>query len=116
METDFKTYPAPWQGHLILACRKCQKKLKGNKDLEALAKLKKTIKRHNRKHPERALHLIPIACTGLCPKNGITVCNPAQNPEQLLIVRGRDDIERLAATADFRSFSPAPSYPISTAG
>jgi hypothetical protein len=99
METDFKTYPAPWQGQLILACRKCQKKLKGSKDLEALAKLKKTIKRHNRKHPERALHLIPISCTGLCPQNGVTVCNPAQNPERLLILRSKDDLKRLSGVA-----------------
>jgi hypothetical protein len=96
METDFKTYPAPWSGQLILACRKCQKKLKGSKDLEALAKLKKTIKRHNRKHPERALHLIPIPCTGLCPKNGVTACNLAQNPERLLILRSKDDVKRLS--------------------
>ena len=100
MATNFKTYPAPWQGQLILACRKCQKKLKGSKDLEALAKLKKTIKRHNRKHPDRTLHLIPISCTGLCPKNGVTVCNLAQNPEQLLILRSEDDLKRLSGTAN----------------
>jgi hypothetical protein len=98
METAFKTYPAPWQGQLILACRKCQKKLKGSKDIEALAKLKKTIKRHNRKHPDRALHLIPISCTGLCPKNGVTVCNPARDPEQLLILRRQDDVKLLYGT------------------
>lgn len=100
MEADFKTYPAPWQGRLILVCRRCQKKLKGSKDLEALAKLKKTIKRHNRKHPDKALHLIPIACTGLCPKNGVTVCSPAQNPEKLLILRSEDDLKRLSGAAN----------------
>lgn len=96
MKTDFKTYPAPWPPRILLACRKCQKKLKGNKDLEALARLKKTIKRHNRKHPDRAIHLVPISCTGLCPKDGVTVCDPAQGPARLFILRSKDDIERLA--------------------
>src|SRR6202012_2779534 len=96
METDFKTYPAPWSGQLILACRKCQKKLKGNKDLEALARLKKTIKRHNRKHPETPLHLVPISCTDLCPKDGVTACSPALGSARLFILRSEDDIQRLA--------------------
>jgi hypothetical protein len=103
MEPDFKTYPAPWTGQLILACRKCQKKLKASKDLQALAKLKKTVKRHNRKHPERALHLIQIPCTGLCPKNGITVCNPTQNPDQLLILRSEDDVKLLQCRQERQS-------------
>ena len=99
MQSEFKTYPAPWQGQLILACRKCQKKLKSNKHLEALARLKKTIKRHNRKHPETQLHLVPTACTDFCPKDGVTACSPALGSERLFILRSKDDIERLAAIA-----------------
>jgi hypothetical protein len=93
MQSDLKTYPAPWQGQILLACRKCQKKLKHNKDLEALARLKKTVKRHNRKHPEAPLHLVPIACTNLCPKDGVTACNPAQDPARLFILRSEDDVK-----------------------
>ena len=96
MEADFKTYPAPWQGQIILACRKCQKKLKGNKDLKALSRLKKTVKRHNRKHPDRVLHIVPISCTGLCPKDGVTACDPAQHPARLMILRSEDDLKQLS--------------------
>ena len=100
MEQNFKTYPAPWRGQIILACRKCQKKLKGNKDLEALARLKKTIKRHNKAHPDRPLHLVNIPCTDLCPKNGVTACLPTQDPTRLLVLRSEDDIERISGSID----------------
>jgi hypothetical protein len=93
MQSELKTYPVPWQGQILLACRKCQKKLKGNKDLEALARLKKTVKRHNRRHPETPLHLVPIACTNLCPKDGVTACDPAQQPARLFILRSEDDVK-----------------------
>lgn len=107
MASELKTYAAPWDGRLILACRKCQKKLKGDPDLRALAKLKKTIKRRNKEHPEQALYVINVPCMDLCPKDGVTVCNPAEMPLRLSILRSKGDIERMvhkpgAREADLR--------------
>jgi hypothetical protein len=90
-----KSYPTPWQRELILACSKCQKKLKGDPNLFGLAKLKEAIKRHNKAHPNRALHLINVPCMDLCPKDGVTILIPASHPIQLSILRSEEDIERL---------------------
>ena len=95
MESSPKTYPAPWDGQVILACRKCQKKLKGDRDLRSLAKLKKAVKRYNKEHPQQPLHVINVPCMDLCPRDGVTICNPARDPNRLSIVRGAEDIERL---------------------
>ena len=97
MERPLKTYPAPWEGELILACRKCQKKLKNHKVLEPLAKLKKTAKRFNQEHPERQLQVINVPCMDLCPKDGVTVCCPARDSNRLSILRSSQDVERLMA-------------------
>jgi predicted metal-binding protein len=94
MPNTLKTYPAPWEGRLILACKKCQKKVKGNHDLRALAKLKKTIKKQNELHSGEKLQVISVPCMDLCPKNGVTVCNLLE-PRQLSILRSEGDIGRL---------------------
>lgn len=94
MPNTLKTCPAPWEGRLILACKKCQKKLKGDDDLRALAKLKKAIKRHNKLHPGQMLHVISVPCMDPCPKTGVTVCNPLE-PHRVSILRSEGDIERL---------------------
>ncbi|WP_109489027.1 hypothetical protein [Occallatibacter savannae] len=91
-----RTYSAPWQGELILACRKCQKKLSAHKHLHPLAKLKKLVKRHNREHPDRPLHVINVPCMDLCPKDGVTVCRPARDPDLLSILRNTEDLRLLA--------------------
>jgi len=93
MTNPAKTYPAPWQGQLVLACRKCQKKLKGDPGLQALYKLRKAVKRHNKSHPDRTLHVLNVPCMDLCPKNGITVCNVARQPPRLSILREESEIE-----------------------
>ncbi len=85
---------SPWEGRLILACRKCQKKLKGYDGLHALAKLKRTFKRHNEQHSEQTLEILNVPCMGLCPKNGVAVCDPCK-PLRLSILRSAEDIERL---------------------
>jgi predicted metal-binding protein len=94
MKDNTKTYPVTWEGQLILACRKCQKKLKGDPDLRALAKLKKTVKRHNKEHPDQILHVINVPCMDLCPKDGVTVCD-SRNPVRLSILRSVEDIGSL---------------------
>lgn len=97
MGSTLKSYPASWEGELILACRKCQKKLKSDNDLHSLAKLKKSVKRHNKEHPERQLNLINVPCMDLCPKDGVTVCFPARNSNLLSILRSSEDLRLLAS-------------------
>ena len=96
MPTNPKTYPASWTGLLVLACRKCQKKLKHDPHWLALAKLKKTVKRHNREHPEQMLHIINVPCMDLCPKDGVTVCLPSRDPHRLLIMGSAEDFQKIA--------------------
>lgn len=95
MANGIKSYPATWKGNLLLACRKCQKKLKGEPGMQTLAKLKKTIKRHNQKHPGAELHVMNVPCMDLCPKRAVTICLPAIRPEMLLLLRQEEEIDRL---------------------
>jgi hypothetical protein len=95
MATSMKSYPPTWKGDLLLACRKCRKKLKGQSGIGALAKLKKTIKRHNKQHSDDALHLIGVPCMDMCPKGAVTICLPARQPTMLSILRSERDIENL---------------------
>jgi hypothetical protein len=94
MPNEIRSYPPTWEGDLVLACRKCQRKLKGVSGMRALAKLKKTVKRRNREHPEAVLHVINVSCMDLCPKNGVTVCIPA-SPARLLVLRDDEGIDQL---------------------
>jgi hypothetical protein len=95
MHSEFKSYPAPWEGRLILACRKCQKKLKGDMNLHSLAKLRRAIKERNRRHPELQLHILNTPCMDLCPKSGVTICDPREFPGRLFILRSENDIDEL---------------------
>ena len=95
MPNTLKTYTVPRTGQPILACRKCQKKLKRNPELRDLARLKKTVKEQNREHPEQRVHVIHVPCMDLCPKRGVTICDPAQIPNRLIIVRSKEDLEAL---------------------
>ena len=95
MANPLKTYPVPWKGQIILACRKCQKKLRGDHGLQAMAKLKKTIRQHNKEHPHQLLHVINVGCMDLCPKEGVTVCG-VRGQNQLRILRSQEDVEKLA--------------------
>lgn len=95
MPKDLKSYPPIWEGDLLLACRKCQKKLKGEPGMRALAKLKKAIKRHNKEHSGNPLHVISVPCMDLCPKGAVTICVPAIQPNELLLLRNDEEIEGL---------------------
>jgi predicted metal-binding protein len=96
MSSALKSYPAPWHGRLLLACQKCQKKLKRRDELKALAKLKKTVKQHNRNFPQTPLHVVNVPCLDLCPKDGVAACLYDQAPAQLVILRSLSDLELLA--------------------
>jgi hypothetical protein len=104
MAEELKTYPVPWAGKLILACRKCQKKMKGNAGHAELARLKKTVKRIDKaiKKADRRddtdrgaslLHVINVPCMDLCPKDGVTVYRPGCG--RLSILRSAKDLESL---------------------
>jgi predicted metal-binding protein len=95
MGNGLKSYPPTWEGELLLACRKCQKKLKGKPGMRALAKLKKSIKRRNKAHPEAALHLIGVPCMDMCPKGAVTICLAGKQPVILSLLRTESDIDEL---------------------
>jgi predicted metal-binding protein len=90
-----KSYPARWQGELMLACKKCQKKLKKNDDLASLANLKKTVKERNKRGPATWLHIVNVPCMDLCPKDAVAICMPARAADRLMILRGKKDLEVL---------------------
>lgn len=89
------SYPPTWRGELLLACRKCQKKLKGERGFRSLSKLKKTVARWNKSETGGPLHLIQTPCMDLCPKGGVTVCLPQRDPTQLSVLRSEEDLARL---------------------
>ena len=79
----------------VTTCPECQKKLKGEPGMRALARLKKTIKRHNKQHSAIALHLISVPCMDLCPKGAVTICLPGSQSAMLSIIRKEEDIDEL---------------------
>ena len=96
MAIALKSYPVSWEGELILACRKCQKKLKRDQDLRTLSKLRKAVKHSNKEHPDQQLHVINVPCMDLCPKDGVTICRPAHDSSHLQILRSIEDLYSLA--------------------
>lgn len=95
MNETLRSWPAPWQGDVLLACRKCQKKLKKHGSSSALSKLKKLVKRRNQAYPEAAIHVINVGCMKLCPKDAVTVCRPSRDAERLSMVRSEADLDLL---------------------
>jgi hypothetical protein len=88
-----QSYPIPWRGQLVLACGKCQKKLKRSKG----AKLSKALKRRGRRDQQGIkLRVVEVACLKMCPKGGITVCTQDQvGRNECSIVRNRADVDSL---------------------
>jgi hypothetical protein len=94
MSKEQRTYPAPWQGQLLLACKKCQKRMKKDHGPKDLANLKKTLKARN-KHSDNPLHVLPMGCVDLCPKKGVVVCLPAQSESSLRILWSSEDLDAI---------------------
>ena len=92
-----KNYPAPWKGQILLACSKCQKKLRRQTSGEGLARLAKMLKRRTRQDQDRfRLKVIKTPCLKLCPKGGVTVCTQAQlGRGECTILRSSEDVELL---------------------
>ena len=97
LEESVRSYRAPWKGQLVLACRKCQKKLKHSGKKNWLAKLGKTLSKRARQNGDEVhLHVIEVSCLKLCPKDGVTVCTQAQLARQeCSIVRTKADVDSL---------------------
>ncbi|RXH58501.1 hypothetical protein [Granulicella sibirica] len=104
-----KSYEGPWKGQLLLACGKCQRKLKKDEfgDEHGLGKLKKALRQRSRRD-EAGLQLLVIRtqCLSVCPKRGVAVCTQAQvGTGRCTIVRTGEDVDALYAEckADERS-------------
>jgi predicted metal-binding protein len=92
MSGALKSYASPWNGRLILACKKCQKKLKGHKEHTSLAKLKKAIKEYD---TQQQIHVLNVPCMKICPKDGVAVVDPDHSGARLYILRSKDEIDGL---------------------
>jgi predicted metal-binding protein len=97
MKVSRRSYPVPWRGRILLACQKCQKKLKKHADVESLGRLKKVVKHHNSGCPENAgLHVVNVPCMKLCPKGGVVVCVSQVAEPRLVILRRAEDLDSLS--------------------
>ena len=96
-ELRLRTYPAPWKGQLVLACRKCQKKLRSHDGNGAAAKLKKALKscaKHDRDSVR--IRLVEVPCLKLCPKGAVAVCTQSQlGAGTCSMIRSEDDVQAL---------------------
>ena len=96
-----KTFVGPWTRkgqQLLLACGKCQKRLRQDGgDDEGLGKLKKALKSAAKERGEKMpLRVITVPCLKVCPKRGVAVCTQAMLGEgRGGIVRTRGDLELL---------------------
>jgi hypothetical protein len=105
-EQGLRTYRGPWKGQILLACRKCQKKLKQDGKKNGIAKLGKAIKKRAKRHEDSAdLRLVQVSCLKLCPKGAVTVCTQQQlSRNECSIVRTLADIDLLLAACPARSY------------
>jgi hypothetical protein len=63
----------------VLACRKCQKKLKRSSQGNGIAKLSKLFKQRARQDEDGLkVRVLQVSCLKLCPKGGVTVCTQGQ--------------------------------------
>ena len=90
-----KTFRAPWKGQLVLACGKCQRKLKRGNDEYGLSKLKKAFRVRRRESENRlGLLVINTPCLKICPKDGVAVCSRSQVGKGLCsVLRSGTDID-----------------------
>jgi predicted metal-binding protein len=99
-QSGLKSYPAPWEGQVILVCRKCQKKIRHDGKKNKLGKLAKELKKRSREEGSGPrLHVIEVSCLKVCPKGGVTVCPPKQLARnEFSIVRSPADVNALLAS------------------
>lgn len=96
-----KTYAAPWSGRTLLACKKCQKKLKKCGGNEELASLKKAEKTFAAEHPEiPRFHILNVGCMDFCPKGRVAVCAPTADGGDVALLRSIEDLSVFSTAAD----------------
>ncbi len=89
-----RSYLLPKRGTLLLTCGKCQRRLKHDGDPHNIVPLKKTLKQMRRQsQADIRLNVLKVPCLRLCPRDGITICTPAQVVRgECSIVRSPDDL------------------------
>jgi hypothetical protein len=95
-QSTLRSYPGPWKGQLLLACGKCQRKLKKSQADDFIS-LKKLLTRERKKHSDGLrLRVLNVPCLKMCPRDAVTVCTPAQVAcRECCIVRIPEDIATL---------------------
>ncbi len=94
---SLSSFPVPASGPLLLACGKCQRRLRQSGDPEGIAPLKKLLKQHSKHQPGSVRpHLLKVPCLKICPKYGITIATAAQTARhECSILRTRGDVDAL---------------------
>ncbi len=97
-ELGLKTFAGPWtrkRKQLLVACSKCQRKLKDDGDASGLGKLKKLLKKRcKRIGLPVQLQVIESRCLKVCPRRGVAVCT------QKMLGEGRAATLRTAGDVD----------------
>ncbi len=90
-----RLYRTPWKGELVLACRKCQKRMKKREG--GLRKIKRWFKARAKEDADAPrIHVIQVPCVKLCPKGGVTIFSDRQlahSPAGVCIARSEADLE-----------------------
>ena len=89
-----KSYTGKWQGRLLLACGKCQRKIRRSGKSEGLGKLRKSLKQLGKAHDSAVrLKVIQTDCLKVCPKGGVVVCTQTDFVRgQFSILRDDEDV------------------------
>ena len=95
-----KSFVGPWtrkNKQLLLACKKCQRKLKDDGDEHGLARLKKLMKKRGKALGSAVgLVVIPTNCLKVCPRRGVAVVTQEQmGAGRGSILRTADDLDLL---------------------
>jgi hypothetical protein len=107
-----KSYITPWKSEVILACKRCQKKLRKQRQPPEFANLKKWVKTHSRKGKAKsAPHIIAVPCLKICPKGGIVVFSQSQlatSPARFSIISNGKQMEVLCTSGERARHGPEP--------
>lgn len=93
-----KTYPLKkTQAPLLLACGKCQKRLKRDGNQQGIVPLRKVLKSISRESGVSAPSVLKVPCLKLCPGNGLVVLTARHVASGgCSILRSRADVAAIA--------------------
>jgi hypothetical protein len=101
-EPPVRRFAPTWKGELVLACKKCQRKLRKHHGDPALARIRRWFRARGKRDPlGPAAFVINVPCMKLCPKNAVTlfpVRQLAADPPGISMARSEADLERLYAS------------------